>query len=189
VALHECLVVLSINEQVLREARIFDVVAEENRRNRVKQLARIHHQPVVGHLYLADDLPLLRVAKIIQMLILLAIFFIAASAIAPKRRIGTPHRDGAPPATLLYFEASDRRIAPHIHVRIATNDGEKCGLADRLPVFDTFVSARWLLRIVARVLLGDTNQVVSIEFQLACTDTRNLGQLCRVCGPQLADCM
>jgi hypothetical protein len=85
VALHECLVVLSINEQVLREARIFDAVAEENRRNRVKQLAWIHHQPVVRHLYLADDLPLLRVAEIIQMLILLAIFFIAGRLVPIDR--------------------------------------------------------------------------------------------------------
>ena len=76
-ALHEFLVALSINEHVLREARIFDAVTEENRRNRVKQLAGIHHQSVVRHLYLADDLPLLRVPKIVQMPILLAILFIA----------------------------------------------------------------------------------------------------------------
>ena len=75
--LHQFLVVLSINEHVLGEACIFDAVAEENRRKRVKQLAWIHHQAVVGHLYLADDLPLLRVAEIIQMSILLAINFIA----------------------------------------------------------------------------------------------------------------
>ena len=76
-ALHQFLVVLSINEHVLRETRIFDAVTEENRRNRVKQLAGIHHQSVVRHLYLADDLPLLRVPKIVQMPILLAILFIA----------------------------------------------------------------------------------------------------------------